>query len=1433
VTKSVRGSLAALVLVLGTFLGSLPAQAAVGRTAGTFAVSPTGATTYTIPIFAPHGPGGVQPNISLVYNSQSGIGFVGIGWSLAGLSAISRCNHTYAQDGAPAPIALATSDGYCLDGQRLRLTGGTYGGDSSTYQTELANFSLVTAHGAAGNGPAYFTVQGRDGLTYEYGNGGSSQVLAGTTGTASMWMLDKVTDRAGNTMAYTYTTATGAALPATISWTPSSYGSTTYNYIMQFNYGANVSYSSYYGYVAGTPVTDTSLLGSITISYAGATIKNYVLSYQIAPNTGRDELIQVQECADSGATNCVAPTKITYQSGAQGVGGAITLGTASGSQPPPTVLTAYDLNGDGKTDFVYQDSGGSWWVAFGGSSGFGTPVNTGITNSGAIIEDVDGSGTDGFLVPVNGNWSYYKWNGSTFSSVSTGVSVDSTVAGSYALADVNGDGLPDLITTRSDGYLYVRLNTSTSSQVSFSSTATRTTQNGYYAIFNSWNTRRLDFYGSGQQDLIALITMPASGQNAGEYILHFNGTTFTTTYLGNLGVVDVGDFNDDGCTDILTYNAAYLSGCNGAPARTVSIGYTAVIGIDWDGDGRRDVLVQNGSTLGVLKWNGYAFTNLINTSLPSSGQSVVYYLVSNPTGDRLDGLIAEPLSAPYTFRYYLHNGAGQPPDLLASVVDGYGNSASPTYVPFTQSNYSAAFNPTYPDAPTTGYRFATAPLYVANQVTFSDPSNPSTGTYQQSFWYYDAWVNLQGRGFSGFKQFGMHDSRTGLWDTTGYAGAFPASGVFAFDLLSHDQLGNQVIRYSFANDVTTTLDGTTHNQRYFNYYNSTTVQTYEVGGPKDGQLVRTDQTTYVVDNYNNPTTITETITDKDTTSPYYNQSWTTTTTNTTDVDPTHWCLTLFTQTQVAYTSTYDTTPVTRTRSFAPDTVNCRNTQTITEPSSSQYKVTESFGFDSFGNINSDTVTGIGMAARQTTAGWGATGQFPMSVTDATGALTQYNYNFSFGLRSSLTDPNGLMTSWIYDSFGRMSQESRRDGTYTQWTYNDCSVGGSCLIGTHTPIVTFGVHNRDGSVLTDGSTWFDPLERPYLSNKRMLASGAYDRNEQRYDSLGRMVQQAFPCTWSSVATTCPYWTTNHFDALNRITQSQRPISSTNSSTQQTVYQYEGRTTIITDANGHAKTLIGDVNARLRQTQDANGYVVILGYDAAGSKNSTTDSRGNVLFSANYAYGIAPFVTQATDADLGTFTNTYDALGENTARQDPKGQHFSAAYDALSRLTDRYEPDLYTHWTWGTSASAHEIGQLHSLCTGTGSAPTTCASSPGYAESETYDGVGRQSQRAIQIPGDATYTFTWQYNATTGVLDTLTYPVSTNNCQLIVKYGYANGILATLTDVSNVTQCGSTGTTLWTANTVNPRGQVGQETLGNRVVVNHAFDAVTGWVGSEAH
>ena len=180
------GPLCGVILVLWSCLPS-GVDAAVGVTRGAPSVSSAGTAVYEIPLTLPPGTNGLTPRLSLRYSHTQGSGLFGVGWSLTGLSAIVRCNKTYAQDaGVPSAATLAVSDGYCLDGNRLRLTGGTYGTAGSTYQTEIETFSRVLAQGVAGNGPASWEVRGKDGLIYEYGNSADSRIESVGSSTARL-----------------------------------------------------------------------------------------------------------------------------------------------------------------------------------------------------------------------------------------------------------------------------------------------------------------------------------------------------------------------------------------------------------------------------------------------------------------------------------------------------------------------------------------------------------------------------------------------------------------------------------------------------------------------------------------------------------------------------------------------------------------------------------------------------------------------------------------------------------------------------------------------------------------------------------------------------------------------------------------------------------------------------------------------------------------------------------------------------------------------------------------------------------------------------------------------------------------------------------------------------------------------------------------------
>lgn len=1419
--------------------------AAAGRTPGRFAISAVGSAQYSIPIWTPPGPRGIQPNLALSYDSRAAVGPLGVGWYVNGLGAITRCNKTYAQDTTPAPVALAASDGYCLNGNRLRLTSGTYGTTGSTYQTEIADFSNVTANGTAGNGPQYFTVQGRDGLTYQYGytdsngNGANSAVLASGASTVSQWLLSKVSDRAGNNYVINYTTLTGTAVPNTILWTPTSEGAATYAYTVQFNYTTNVPQSSLSKYIWGTAVADGKLLQSIAISYSGTVVRDYFLTYQASPTTGRDELKTVTECADSTETNCLLPTTVSYQAGAAGVASSPTTAVSSSGTG---LVAKYDINGDGYPDLVYNPTGnGAWYIAFGSATGYATPVATTITGL-ALFGRLTGSIQDDILANNGGTWYWYHWNGGGFTSTTTGIAYDTATYG-YQLADVNGDGLPDLIDLEVvtvgktfTARVITRLNTGGGSTVSFGSTNLAYSASGIYGAQletsdSQWSAlRRYDFNGDGIDD-IALTLIVGPGPNYSlstlELLSNSTGTAFTPALVATVSGSApfppfFADWNDDGCTDFVSNGNLYISACNGTSLPPIAVG-NVIAAMDWDGDGRTDLLVAgaNGSPLSVIYSTGTGISSPQTTGV--NYNSSCQYVTLDVNADGLDDLGCWSQSGSSPLTYYLHNGAFTPPDLATSFVDGFRNSVTAKYASISQPStaYNAWNDQVFP------YQNWIGPYYVAYLATFSDPSSATGATYYQQYWYAGASMNLQGRGFAGFAAVQSYDSRNGIWSTTDYSRVFPYFGMSSYRVSAQDNLNAKPIVAATTNLTSLTLDGTANNERYFPYVGTATINRYEVGGTENTQLITNVAVNYgTPDAYGNFDSVTKTVTDEDSASPYYGDTWTTTTANTiTAQTGSTWCLSLPTQSTVTNSSTAPNgAAITRTVSYTPDYSNCRETGKVVEPSSSTYKVTEAYTFDSFGNLYTDTVTGVGMNARVTTMTWGMTGQFLTTVQNPATQSIALGYDFSRGVQTSQTDPNftssnPLQMTWAYDPFARKSQENRPDGTYTKWVYNDCASTGGCLIGSHGLAVAQTVYNSDGTTETDGTTYLDSVDRTLVSNKRMLASGTYDRNEVRYDNLGRVAQQAAPCVWSGIGTACTYWTTNNYDILNRITQTQRPISASNSTLQTTIFGYAGRTSTVKDALGNTTAKITLVTGKPARTVDPKGYYENFSYDAFGSLKSVTDSASNSLFSANYAYGINAFQTSSSDMDLGARSYTIDALGEVTAYSDAKGQSFSQTYDALSRPLVRTDnvsaPDLTTTWTWGTSAGSYNIGRLQTV--------TAAGSNGTYAESYSFDSLTRPQTKTISVPSDASYTYISTYNAVTGLLDTLSYPTSTAGYSLKLQYGYANGILQQVKDANS-------STVFWQNTGMNARGQVTQETLGNGIVTNRAYDAVTGWVAS---
>ena len=214
-----------LVHWLGHILGLTAALFSLGASAQ-LSVSESGSPLYSHPISVPPGIGNLVPNIGLLYAAGGVNGPVGHGWSIQGMSAITRCAGIRAIDGSPRAVDFSGNDKLCLDGQRLIQTDAngapsafpqlndSLGGSGLVreYRTEKDSGARIRAYGSAAgvaaNGAAYFKVWTKGGQIYEYGDNANTTAKAAITvqgdGVVSVWAVSRISDTLGNYIDFQY-----------------------------------------------------------------------------------------------------------------------------------------------------------------------------------------------------------------------------------------------------------------------------------------------------------------------------------------------------------------------------------------------------------------------------------------------------------------------------------------------------------------------------------------------------------------------------------------------------------------------------------------------------------------------------------------------------------------------------------------------------------------------------------------------------------------------------------------------------------------------------------------------------------------------------------------------------------------------------------------------------------------------------------------------------------------------------------------------------------------------------------------------------------------------------------------------------------------------------------------------------------------------------
>ena len=1431
-----RSIMIAALTCIGLGLLADPVWAAVGRTEAAYGVTQNGAASYAIPIRVTEGIGGLKPQLAISYTGPGQRTILGVGFQLAGLSYITPCRKTIAQDLNAAPVTLTSADRYCLDGARLRGVTGTYGASGATYRTELDQMARVTSNNSSNGIPGWFKVETRDGLIFEYGNTTDSKLLASGTASAppQFWAVNKISDRAGNSMAFVYDTNNSLRRfrPNYILYTASNAGAARYkvSFVYQSTSQPEPTLDFTPSAAGGAAQSDDKLLDRIELLHDSTVYRKVLFTYQQGAGVNK-RLLTVQECVPGAPDDCLPATTLSWQSAAPGHGSAVASNTVASG------VMALDLNGDGFEDLAFA-SGGTWRYMLGGASGYGAVLNSTVTvtnASKAMPLEWNGDGFEDLLIDwSDGKWRVLKGSASGLATspvqAGSGAGTSSNVANTtWTIADTNGDGRDDLLSmTVVDPQLTIKIYIHDSIGFGAPTTAYNSNflGNGGYGSFTGMSaasaTRQPDFNGDGRDDLV--INGCSQFEYDGPYVwcidngwyqLNSNGTTYST--VGNLAyssdsVPDrYGDFNGDGLTDVVYPAYApgqwYLGYGQGSGAVSTAAGpsfaghatYQTMVG-DYDGDGYDDLYVTTNSPWqwSVFRGTGTGLsTTPIATGMSGSGLG---WMLTDFNGDGLKDM-ARYDSASFVWSTFAH--LGLPGERLTSATDGLGNGVSFSYLPMTDSTvYTKGTTGTYP---TPDLQFAT-PLVHTMQVA------PGGGTpFTMTYSYANARTSYLYRTYLGMGTRAVTDDRKvndiGVVTTEIFSQEFPYVGAPTTVTVKQSNGGAtiQEVMHTYASYQ---LDTTPGNQRFLPYRSHSVTKIYEVGGVKNGSQITESTEDHTVDALGNSTLVWAETKDMNAGSPDNGSVWRTEVTSTYLENQSTWC--------VATPLTRSDKRIlpgganeTRATSWTVAATECRVTQEIVEPGAGgtpPLSLITDLVYDSCGNVNSISSYPAGTSGQQrtTTIGYGTRCQRPETITNPEGHVSTIAYSWPLALPSAQTDPNGIALNLEYDSFGRLTRQLRPDGTAARFALTACTSGNSwCGKNSSARLkVTRTERNTADSLLRTDEQFLDGLGRLRWSHSDSLESGPAIV-ETLYDAFGRPSQQTQPYFTGN-----PVYATSYArDLVGRVTEINAPIDEANPSGRITGFRYEGRDFAITDPKTFTTTRRSNAIGQLRAVTDPSpGGITNYAYHPFGELAAITDAASNVT---SWTYNQRGFVTGTSDPDAGSWTYVPNAFGELTSQTDAKNQITTFTYDRLSRPKTRTDvaPAGTTNWTWGNSAASKNIGQLASI------------TSPGsYAEAYSFDTLGRLNQQSVTADA-TTYYINLTYQAQTGLLDTLQYPTSTSGYRLKLAYDYSNNLLQKVRDFNG-------STIFWQATSTDAYGHIQDETFGNGILTFTDFDQASG-------
>ncbi|MCP3142492.1 RHS repeat-associated core domain-containing protein [Pyxidicoccus xibeiensis] len=1426
-----------------------------GQFSGSASVTADGTASYSLPLWVPAGRAGMQPELALAYQG-SGDGLLGSGWNLAGLSRVTRCNKTVAQDGLAEKITFTIADVFCLDGQRLIAAQGTYGGAGTTYRTESDTFARVVSVQADALGPTQFKVYLKDGRILTYGQLNGS-TLAGerirvrpsdTSGfdvqrdgqqNRLAWALAQVEDRSGNSLAFHYSVVFDAAdstyeqLPVQVAYTASSLGATQpATRFIDFAYESRpdprVSYLSGFKMKLSKRMTGVQMRVVNPASGLRELQRSYLLGYTTDDFGARSLLYQVRECDGVGA--CTKPVTFGYST-ASGAFTDVDTGFTDFTDMGPRFLEPYwwllqpaDLNGDGRDDLayrkVYDISGNTfhWAVRHATESGFGPSSSLQLTyqdcgttlNHDGRWADINLDGRmDVAMVqtvecddeyPVHYEHDFFVVTRSasgTWVPNLTGLTDTQASPRKSSFADLDGDGFPELLRrTGSNTSPHLQYRPNVGGQI-----ATQPVDVAPSTASES-EAYTLDLDGSGRASILTKERQPGSTQPLGTRyhaaklvspgLFDIQETTLVRTDVNNKPYVFL-DINGDGLPDAV---------------RSAQSGGDIEILMN-TGDGFAPPVVQDLATpyelgnwwevdngLRPIDYNQDGRQDLLLMDSRGGARTNLVVLVSN--GSRfLEYVLPIPVgrSVPGGYRVsQVLDANGDGLTDLAQVVNG-------SLHVYTRQGAPTALLTSAQDSLGARAEFIYKPMTDASVYTRGTACAAPQYCLKGGIWLVSELRTDVGLPAVRTQSYHYEDGRT---DVQG-------RGWLGFGKVT-------VTDAAAGQSVTTEYDHQTRSGSFYPYARQATRETTTTQlGARFHQRVRTFQYRHVVRSggqslavfpvysvdfeyegvNNGPATLlrsTSTTWGYDDT--YGNLTSRQLTRNTGET--TTWSGRYFNfEADWLIGLLYSTTESSQTSG-----------ETVVRSRSLEYhpgtallrKETQSPGAP---NLEVSTLYVRAADGLVTQVVQSAPGQTSRSTTLE---YDTHDRTFLVALTNALNQRESMVYHW---GLGVLAATEDANGVYTAWQYDrfgrprkeegpdlaDTTYSYSWGLGGQSALRVLST--RAGG--EEAFTTYDRLGR-FLSVRTRSFHGDQVTTSTEYDVLGRVVKQWTPSPLDATQRVATEFT---YDNLGRKRTTRYPDGQLLSNT------YEGLKTTSVDARGNLRVVHQHSNgqpASVEEWKDGAAFVTQYGYGPFDLPVLVTDAQGHSTF---MGYDRSGRRTRLQDPDTGVNLTRYNPFGEVIEQVDGKGDATTYQRDLLGRETSiTHAIDGEVRFTWDTAP--HGIGQL---------ASSQRVADPGTTLDDiivghTYDPVGRVASDVWTVDGQL-YAVDMTYDVY-GRLRDQSYPAAGGR-RLTVRREYN-----TWGDLLSVREPAS-GYAYWTAESRNAAGQLTREQLGNGVVSKRAYDA----------